>query len=203
MFKSTCLAHHRLSIYVRGSTNHWYSHEKVHANTIQNASQDNQYFGIAVDPHRIFTEDHAVDSYQNLLFSILRFHVMTARFPAHVIIISHDFKKHRFLELHAPAIRWPARNVTFVGVDPPEHVVRREVLDAGESTRGYKAFERDPYGTGTLLQAKRQGRGWKNENQSLWDASIGNEVTELLSWSGGESGSEMFPGHLPWDTSAR
>ena len=169
----------------------------------QNAAKDNQYFGIAVNPNRIGIEDYAVDSYQNLLFSILRFHAMTSRFPAHVTVISHDFKKHRFLELHAPALRWPARNMTFVGVDPPENVVRREVLDAGESTRGYKAFERDPYGTGTLLQAKRQRRGWKNDYGSLWEASVGDGVTELLSWSGGESGSEIFPAQLPWDTSAR
>ena len=168
---------------------------------IQNVAIENQYFGLEVDPHRIGTEEHAVDSYQNLLFSILRFHVMTGRFPAHVIIISHGFKKRRFLELHAPAVHWPPRNITFVGLDPPQHVVRREVLDAGESTRGYKAFEEDPYGTGTLLQAKRQGRGWRNEYKSLWNASVGDGVTELLLWSGGGSGSEIFPTQLPWDTS--
>ncbi|KAL8797450.1 MAG: hypothetical protein Q9195_000266 [Heterodermia aff. obscurata] len=177
--------------------------QKGHANMIQNAAKDNQYFGIAVDPHRIGTEDCAVDSYQNLLFSILRFHVMTRRFPARIVIISHDFKKHRFLELHAPAIRWPARTLTFIGVDPPEHVVKREALEAGESARGYKAFQGDPYGTGTLLQAKRQGRGWKNEYQSFWNASTGDGVTDLLSWSGGESGSEMFPGQLPWAAAVR
>lgn len=203
MSKSACSALNQFPYSANGSTNHGYNYYKAHSNMIQDVAKDNQYFGIAVDPHRVVTEDHAVDSYQNLLFAILRFHAMTRRFPAHVAIISHDFKKNRFLELHAPAIRWPARNLTFKGVDPAEHVVRREVLDAGESARGYKAFQGDPYGTGTLLQAKRQGRGWRNEYENLWNATIGDGVTELLSWSGGESGREIFPGQLPWDTSVR
>lgn len=98
-----------------------------------------------------------------------------------------------------PAIRWPAYNIAFLGIDPPEHVVRREVLDAGESKRGYKAFAEDPYGTGTFLQDKRGVRGWRNGYRKLWDASMGGAVLELLTWSGGKSGKDRFPKELPWD----
>ena len=140
-----------------------------------------------------------MDSYQNLLFSILRFHVMTKRYPSHITLTSHEFKKRRFLELHAPAIQWPNNSISFRGIDPPEHVVPREVLEAGEFKRGYKAFEIDRYGAGEYLQGKRNVRGWKNEHVGeLWNAAMGIGVLELLSWSGGASGQEIFPKQLPW-----
>lgn len=87
----------------------------------------------------------------------------------------------------------------FIGIDPSEHVVSRAVLDAGESARGYKAFEEDPYGVGAFLHGKRKARGWKDQYRELWDESMGDGVLELLLWSGGKSGKERCPSQLPWD----
>ena len=117
-----------------------------------------------------------------------------------ITIISHDFKKRRFLELHTSAIHWPTKKIYFLGIDPPEDVVKREVLDAGESKNGYRAFKDDPYGVGTFLQGKRRTRGW--ENARVWEPSIANtdnRVLNLLLWSGGNSGRETFPDQLPWE----
>ena len=61
-----------------------------------------------------------------------------------------------------------------MGIDPPSHVVKREVLDKGESERGFKAFEGDLYGVGEFLQRKRVARGWRRERgRELWDPSMG------------------------------
>lgn len=152
-----------------------------------------------MNPSRILVEEQAVDSYQNLLFSILRFHVMTKRYPSLATIISYDFKRRRFLELHAPAIQWPDSSMIFYGIDPPHHAVPREILEVGESKKGYKAFETDPYGVGEYLWNKRKVRGWKEERVGeLWNAAMGTSVLDLLLWSGGESWDERFPGQLPW-----
>ena len=136
-------------------------------------------------------ESHATDSYQNVLFSLLHFRRKTSSSPTHITIISHEFKRARFLELHIPAIRvcilsnclfhsytlfqprsvfeelllpkefsffdeafeksnadigmaqWPSDKVRFVGIDPPEVVTPRRVLEEGERERGYGKFFSD------------------------------------------------------------
>ena len=85
-------------------------------------------------------------------------------------------------------------------MDPPVHVVRREVLDNAESIRGYKAFEDDPYGVGAFLDRKRKERGWDARRiMQIWKADMGDEVLSLLRWSGGECGKAKFPERLPWE----
>jgi hypothetical protein len=66
---------------------------------------------------RILVEEQALDSFANVLFSILRFWRETGRFPEKVTIVSHAFKKDRFVELHIPAIRFPRERVVFLGID--------------------------------------------------------------------------------------
>ena len=91
--------------------------------------------------------------------------------------------------------------IKFLGIDPPEKVVKREILDAGELKRGYGAFEDDLYGSGEVLQGKRIVRGGTtNGNYDIWGMSQDPEVLNLLSWIGGSSGKEIFPGQLPWNT---
>lgn len=67
---------------------------------------------------RTTTENHALDSYQNLLFSIARFREFTGRIPERITIVGYGFKKPRFTELHRKAIRWPAHRFDYIGVDP-------------------------------------------------------------------------------------
>jgi hypothetical protein len=67
---------------------------------------------------RATTEDYALDSFQNLLFSIARFHEYTGNYPAEITVIGFAFKRLRFLDLHRAALRWPIRQFHYIGVDP-------------------------------------------------------------------------------------
>jgi len=64
-------------------------------------------------------EEHATDSYQNLLFSILVFRRYHGYYPAEIIVITHFFKEQRFLALHAKAIHWPSDRIRVLGINPP------------------------------------------------------------------------------------
>ena len=67
---------------------------------------------------RTSTEEFARDSYENLLFSLCRFHELTQRYPDTVTLVGFSFKKARFVQLHAHAIRYPPSRLVYVGVDP-------------------------------------------------------------------------------------
>jgi len=73
---------------------------------------------------RLTTEDFALDSFQNLLFSIARFKEFTGRYPNRISVVGYEFKKPRFENLHRAAIRWPENKFTYYGIDPydSEHV---------------------------------------------------------------------------------
>ena len=75
-------------------------------------------------PEQLFerstTENYALDSFQNLLFSIARFHEFTGHFPSAITIVGYDFKKPRFTDLHREALRWPIDKFNYVGVDPKD-----------------------------------------------------------------------------------
>ncbi|KAL5116407.1 hypothetical protein ACEQ8H_005755 [Pleosporales sp. CAS-2024a] len=111
---------------------------------------------------RILLEEHATDSLQNLLFSILLFRRTTGHYPRHVRLITHAFKARRFLALHATAIQWPPHAIQVQGIDPV--MTRSELhhtLD-GEERNGYALWAEDPLGAGDKLTAKRRQRGWSD-----------------------------------------
>lgn len=146
------------------------------------------------------TEVHSTDSYQNLLFSLLRFRTITSNYPTHVTIISHEFKRERFLKLHCRAIRWPVERVTYIGINPPEEVTPAKQLIAGETLRGRGAWEQDLYGTGISLGQKREKRGWGGDQQErIIMKGLEDDIRGLIRWKGGENGSEVYTGNLPWD----
>ncbi|EEB98339.1 hypothetical protein MPER_02168, partial [Moniliophthora perniciosa FA553] len=66
---------------------------------------------------RATTENYALDSFQNLLFSIARFQEVTGRYPSKITIVGYEMKRRRFMELHRAAIRWPKNRFRYVGVD--------------------------------------------------------------------------------------
>lgn len=66
---------------------------------------------------RATTEEHALDSYQNLLFSIARFHEYTGHYPARITIVGYEMKRRRFNELHRVALRWPEDKFNYIGID--------------------------------------------------------------------------------------
>ena len=66
---------------------------------------------------RATTEEHALDSYQNLLFSIARFHEYTGHWPGRITIVGYEMKRKRFNDLHRAALRWPEDRFQYVGID--------------------------------------------------------------------------------------
>ncbi|KAL9629181.1 MAG: hypothetical protein Q9204_005418, partial [Flavoplaca sp. TL-2023a] len=163
----------------------------------------NAYFSLPISPSSIIHEPHSIDSYQNLLFSLLLFRSLTTSYPVHITIISHDFKRARFLDLHARAMRWPVAKMSYIGLDPPESVTPRKELAEGERVRGYGAWKEDLYGVGDVLWGKRVGRGWRAEKAGeILEKFEGEEremIKGLLEWRGGEDGNELYSGRLPWD----
>ena len=67
---------------------------------------------------RATTENFALDSHQNLLFSIARFREYTGHFPSKLTVVGYDFKRPRFEELHRSALRWPKDKFNYIGIDP-------------------------------------------------------------------------------------
>ncbi len=189
-------------------------------------------------PERIVVESRALDSYQNVLFSILAFRALALKgtvppphslpqelsssyYPTRITIVSHAFKRARFLELHLPALRWPIQKggatTTYIGIDPPDTPVA--LLHEGERKRGYGLWKDDPYGTGDELRRKREGRdpwgvasatgtatgagaGSGSGSSAMFDLDVdgANEaVKKLLDWQG----PALFPCRLPWAPDGR
>jgi hypothetical protein len=145
------------------------------------------------------TEQYATDSYQNLLFSILRFRKLVGRYPEFVTVITHAFKEERFLTLHAPAIKWPVHRIRVQGINPPFTLEELRETENGEMERGFGRFEKDLYGVHDMLDGKRRARNW---DPRIAEAVYGNlepEVTDLLNWNGTMTGLDIFPGKLPWE----
>lgn len=81
-----------------------------------------------------------------------------------------------------------------MGVDPPEEITSRRVLDEGEKRDGFGRWVGDLYGVGEELRGKRIGRGWRG----CYRGEVDEDVKGLLEWRGGETGREVYAGRLPW-----
>ncbi|KAG5351867.1 hypothetical protein C0989_004690 [Termitomyces sp. Mn162] len=150
---------------------------------------------------RATTEDHALDSYQNLLFSIARFHEYTTRYPAKITVVGYEFKRTRFTDLHRRALRWPIEKFHYIGVDPQTH--HRLTVEEGERKNGYVPYSQDLYGCHSVLLSKRRQRNRHARFHSYYQSSP--ELRDLIDWcpnlasSSKDEGEQLFPGELPWD----
>mmetsp|Transcript_61125 Transcript_61125/g.184793 ORF Transcript_61125/g.184793 Transcript_61125/m.184793 type:complete len:382 (+) Transcript_61125:39-1184(+) len=150
--------------------------------------------GIPVS-QRAVTEDFATDSFQNLLFSLCRFKEVVGHYPSRVTVVSFDFKRRRFEELHRSALRIPRARFSFLGSQPPAassfDLARAE---RGEREHALRYFEVDPYGCRTpALVAKRDAR---NPFRRTMPYPLScPEIRELFSWCGPGA----FPDLLPWE----
>ncbi|KAF5386011.1 hypothetical protein D9615_002348 [Tricholomella constricta] len=148
---------------------------------------------------RATTEDHALDSFQNFLFSITRFHEYTGRYPTKITIIGYEFKRARFTDLHRRALRWPMEKFQYIGVDLD--VDHHPIAETGE-VNGYLPYSRDLYGCHSVLLSKRRQRNLHARFHSYYQSSPA--LRELLDWCPSSSTSakgedELFMGGLPWD----
>ncbi|PVH91556.1 hypothetical protein DM02DRAFT_482540, partial [Periconia macrospinosa] len=139
---------------------------------------------------RLLLEEHATDSLQNLLFSILLFRRKTGRYPKQIRIITHAFKARRFLELHAPAIKWPSHRVQVQGIDPIMSKTDLEETIKGEQEHGFAPWLEDPLGTGEKLGRKRKQRGWDETTASRLVEGLEEPVKALMNGTVSED--------LPW-----
>lgn len=149
--------------------------------------------------NRYELENWATDSYQNLLFSVLRFRQVSGHYPKSITVVTHAFKEDRFLELHAPAIRWPVHRIRVQGINPPFTLPELQQTEEGEDMRAFQPFVKDPYGVQPSLADKRRARNWDFQMVADLAAEVEPEVGELLVWAGGKSGREIFPDKLPWE----
>lgn len=115
--------------------------------------------------HYITTEEFALDSFENLLFSIYRFQQVKTKFPENITIVGFGFKKRRFLEYHAKAIDFPIENMEYIAIDPlpsgytPDELRRYiEELNTLELRNALELFAADWYGTQDQLNSKKKSR---------------------------------------------
>ncbi|KAK9475854.1 hypothetical protein V1514DRAFT_264261, partial [Lipomyces japonicus] len=140
---------------------------------------------------RITTEEFARDSFENLLFSICRFYEMTGNYPVQISVVSHEFKKKRFVDLHRAAIRYPEAQFIFHGLNPDG-----DVPNEGERTNALVPFTNDPYGCfdEILLAKKRQRNPFRRQHPYTETCP---ELRSLLQFCSLDR--SIFNGTVPWD----
>lgn len=135
-----------------------------------------------------------MDSYQNILFSIIQFWRSTSRWPNSLTIVSHAFKRRRLVEAHCSALAFPLDKVHFIGINPPGIPV---VVDREEDA--VDEWVKDPRGQSDGLKAKRARRNLWHVSQRLFESEDERQrsgiVTILL-----EDGEEILDGgaERPW-----
>lgn len=151
---------------------------------------------------RIQVEERALDSYQNILFSLIHFwrsgSPAHTRWPDRLTIVSHAFKRRRLVEAHCAAIGFPLDRVKFLGLNPPGVP---EVVGAEE--RAVEEWMRDPQGQSDGLRGKRLKRNPWGVAQTLF---LGDEErkksdmeTRLVDAGDGAQEEVLVDGGLrPW-----
>ncbi|KAI0462435.1 hypothetical protein LJB42_003928 [Komagataella kurtzmanii] len=123
---------------------------------------------------RIHTEEYARDSFENVLFSILRYKEIVGDYPKSLTIVGLGFKKARFVHQHFPALSWEGE-YEYISVGPTlldsffsdcvTEAQRKEKeeayfsdLEFSEMKYAVSEFSKDPFGKGPVLSAKRRLR---------------------------------------------
>ncbi|PWZ03183.1 hypothetical protein BCV70DRAFT_12886 [Testicularia cyperi] len=154
---------------------------------------------------RMTTENFALDSFENLLFSIARFREYTGFYPDRISVVGYGFKRPRFEELHAKAVRWDTtgflkngeRTFQYIGIDDESD--DRDAQYRGEKLKAYALFDKDLYGCHGKLLFKRVQRNPTRRFHPYMSSAP--EIADLLNWCPADnSGLQgVYPHSLPWD----
>lgn len=113
---------------------------------------------------RVYLEEYARDSFENVLFLLCRFYEITNRYPSHVSVTGFEFKRDRFVNHHlGDAMKFPIDRVFYYGNAPrPDDTVDQvkyfEELERAEEAHALAHFRKDPYGTSHPLSTKKDLR---------------------------------------------
>ncbi|WJX16622.1 hypothetical protein P8452_06627 [Trifolium repens] len=138
---------------------------------------------------RALTEEHARDSFENLLFSVCRFRELTGTYPQNITVVSYDFKEDRFANLHRSAIGFPESRFFYAGT-PATSNGKEAALKGEELVR--TQFSRDPYGCRGSLYHKKLKRD--PFHRSIPYPNGCPEIESLFRYCG----PTPYPGALPW-----
>ncbi|WVQ84027.1 hypothetical protein IAT38_006172 [Cryptococcus sp. DSM 104549] len=154
---------------------------------------------------RAATEEYALDSYQNLLFSMARFKEVTGRWPEKVTVVGYGMKRRRFENLHRAALRIPPTAFHYIGIDDTGDTTPHY---AGELKYGYTPFLTSPSGCHPPLSIKRLVRNPYFRYHPYFTSCP--ELAGLMEWCppvqtvrDGEEEEEGregmgYPGEVPW-----
>lgn len=146
--------------------------------------------------NRTHIEPFSRDSFENILFSICRFKQLSGVYPQKMSVVSFEFKRARFENLHRRALRFPRKDFTFAGIDPPPAPGgMRGSYAARERASTIGPFSRDPYGC--RERVLRDKRVLRNAASLMFHPYPGGceEIAPLFTYCG----RTVFPGSLPWD----
>ncbi|KAK9167115.1 hypothetical protein Scep_002306 [Stephania cephalantha] len=138
---------------------------------------------------RALTEEHARDSFENLLFSVCRFRELTGTYPHNITVVSYDFKKERFADLHRAAIGFPEARFFYSGT-PASSTSKESALKGEALVRAQ--FLQDPYGCSGSLHRKKVGRD--PFHRSIPYPNGCPELREMFRYCG----AAPYQGALPW-----
>lgn len=145
------------------------------------------WFGHADVRARATTEEFSLDSFQNLLYGICRFHEVTGGYPGAIVALGWKFKGARF-DLHRRAVGFPASRFRYEGVNDPPTLTENLPFERARVL----LFERDPYGSTPDAEGKRKARNPFHRQHGYCESCP--ELVGLLE----HRGPELFAGPLPW-----
>ncbi|KAI9077548.1 hypothetical protein K1719_040480 [Acacia pycnantha] len=138
---------------------------------------------------RALTEEHARDSFENLLFSICRFRELTGSYPKNITVVSYDFKQERFANLHRSAIGFPESRFFYAGTSAASKA-KATALKGEALVRAQ--FQKDPFGCQSSLYHKKLRRD--PFHRSIPYPNGCPEMQALFRYCG----PAPYPGSLPW-----
>ncbi|RYP07336.1 hypothetical protein DL764_002552 [Monosporascus ibericus] len=172
------------------------------ARSYANLAAANSFFGIIPESSspKVVCEGRALDSYSNVLLSLIQFWQDHGNvWPEQITIVSHAFKRERLVDCHCGAIGFPLDRVNFVGIDPPGMTDGSNEAAAKGVAEAVTQWLEDPHGKGKVLAGKRKKRNPWGVSQLLFSTEEGRKrsgVRSEIREDGQESLSDGSP--QPW-----